>query len=147
MANFYGSARSNYFKVKDEATFLLWAKSVPGLGVWSQKNEAGEQEHGVYSDDGDSGCWPSCRELDDNHPDYEESDCGRVDIDLTQELSEHLLEGQVAVLMEAGAEKLRYVTGSAVAVDHTGKTVTIFLSDIYKLAHEAFGVRPNGAEY
>jgi hypothetical protein len=147
MANFHGSARSNYFKVKNEAEFMRWVNSVPGLGAWSKRDDDGEQTHAVYSDDGDHGCWPHCRELDEDHPDYDESDCGSVYIDLTQELSGHLLEGQVAVLMEAGAEKLRYITGSALAVDCTGKTVAVELRDIYQLAEAAFGVRPDDAEH
>lgn len=39
---------------------------------------------------------------------YDEETDGYVDIDLAKELAEHLAEGQVAILMECGAEKLRY---------------------------------------
>jgi molybdopterin biosynthesis enzyme len=46
----------------------------------------------------------------------------------------HLHDEDVAVLMEAGAEKLRYVSGWAVAVNSKGDLVEIGLSDIYEKA-------------
>lgn len=124
MANWYGTARSNYFLVKNPEVFTTWAAAL-NLEVF-------EQGHlfGIGSYEG----WPSSI--------YDEEADEDTEIYLPQELSAHLQEGQVAVLMEAGAEKLRYVTGSAIAVSWTGKIVTIYLEDIYKKASEAFGV-PN----
>ena len=78
---------------------------------------------------------------------YDEETDDYVDIDLTKELAEHLAEGQVAVLMECGAEKLRFITGFATAVSWTGETVRISLDDIYQKAQEAFGVEPSRASY
>lgn len=128
MSSWYGTARSNYFKVKDAEAFREWAKRLPDLGVWDK----GDGVFGVYGDDCDSGGWPSYIENDEGENDE--------DFDLLAALAEHLLPGEVAVLMEAGAEKMRYVTGYAQAVDHTGKVVQVGLSDIYDKAKSAFGV-------
>jgi len=42
--------------------------------------------------------------------------------------------------MEIGAEKLRYLTGVAIAVKHNGRVVEVTLSDIYRKAARAFRV-------
>ena len=39
MANWYGTARSNYFQVKDKDAFLKWADG-RGLGVFKNKESA-----------------------------------------------------------------------------------------------------------
>ena len=126
MANWYGTARSNYFRVKDAEVFVQWAKR-RGLGVF--KIERGADIFAIHGGDstGD-GSWPSY-DLDEDS-----------EIDLVRELAEHLPKGQVAVLMEIGAEKLRYLTGVAIAVNHKGRVVQLTLSDIYYKAARAFRV-------
>lgn len=62
-------------------------------------------------------------------------------------VAEHLADGEVAVFISAGADKLRYVSGSAIAIDNTLKTVDIYLSQIYDKAKEAFGRDVEPAEY
>jgi hypothetical protein len=59
---------------------------------------------------------------------------------LVTELAQHLPKGQIAVLMEIGAEKLRYLTGVAIAVNHKGRVVELTLSDIYRKASRIFRV-------
>lgn len=135
MANWYGTARSNYFRVKDADKFKAWVESIQGLGMWERTNEPGL--FGIYSDDGDSGGWPSWRPDD---PEYEE-------VDLVGELVEHLAEGEVAILMEAGAEKLRYISGYAIAVNHKGEQISVSLADIYQLARATWGIEPTDASY
>ena len=126
MANWYGSARSNYFRVKDSDAFLKWADS-RGLGVF--KNDESPDPFEIYGGEstGD-GSWPS----DDVEGDRE--------FDLVDELAQHLPKGQIAVLMEIGAEKLRYLTGVAIAVNHKGRVVELTLSDIYRKASRTFRV-------
>ena len=131
MANFNGTARSNYFKVKDVEAFKAWVETIPDLVCWER-----EGLYAIRSEDFDTGCWPSTR--------YDDED---EDLNLTGELAEHLAEGEVAVLMEAGAEKLRYISGWAVAVNHKGEEVSISLYNIYDLAEKTFGVRPTDASY
>jgi hypothetical protein len=57
MANWYGSARSNYFRVKDRDAFLKWADG-RGLGVF--RNEESRDLFAIYGGEstGD-GSWPS----------------------------------------------------------------------------------------
>jgi hypothetical protein len=126
MANWYGSARSNYFRVKDKDAFLKWADS-RGLGVF--KNEESTDLFAIYGGENtDDGSWPS----------YDVE--GDTEIDLVTELAQHLPKGQVAVLMEIGAEKLRYLTGVAIAVNHKGRVIELTLSDIYRKAARSFHV-------
>jgi hypothetical protein len=129
MANWYGTARSNCFRVKDKDAFLKWADG-RGLGVF--KNEENADLFAIYGGEStDDGSWPS----------YDvESD---TEIDLVAELAQHLPNGQIAVLMEIGAEKLRYLTGVAIAVNHKGRVVELTLSDIYRKASRAFQIPEN----
>jgi hypothetical protein len=140
MANYYASARSNYFQVKDPDAFRKWVWSVGGLGLWEKGTGEGEVlMFGIYDNGGDACGWPSWAIDEETGLD--------VEVDLAGNLAEHLQEGSVAVLMEAGAEKLRYVTGYAFAVNHKGETVHISLSDIYALAAEKLGAMPTEAVY
>jgi len=128
MTNWYGSSRSNYFRVKDCEAFLQWAEK-RGLGVF--KSESHAEYFAIYSADNDSGSWPSY-DMDDD-----------TEIDLVAELAQHLPKGQVAILMEVGAEKLRYLTGVAIAVNHKGCAAVVSLDDIYRKAARTFRVPEN----
>lgn len=136
MANWYGTARSNYFRVKDRDAFLKWAEK-RGLGVFESSEDAGL--FAIHSGDStDGGSWPSY--------DVEKD----TEVDLVRELAEHLPNGQVAVLVEVGAEKLRYLTGQAIAINAKGRVVEVTLSDIYRKAARGFRVPESGitrAEY
>jgi hypothetical protein len=135
MANWCGTARSNHFRVKDEFAFRAWAGAL-GLDVVESSGSPGlfSVFPGKTSEDGD---WPSSRLREagnDFDRDEEES------VDFFAELSEHLADGQVAVLMTAGSEKSAYITGVAVAVNALGKHVEVSLNDIYVKAAERFCV-------
>ena len=56
MADWYGSARSNYFLVKDEDKFRKWAESICGLEVVKDK----EGRVGLLSEE-EKGGWPRWR--------------------------------------------------------------------------------------
>jgi hypothetical protein len=128
MANYYGSARSNYFRVKDGEAFKKWAASL-GLDVLeSSQKRGGEPQYAMTPIGTDDGGWPSWRFEDENGQAVDE------ELDLAQELSRHLHDDDVVVLMESGAEKLRYVSGWAVAVNSKGDRVQLTLSDIYEAA-------------
>jgi hypothetical protein len=125
MANWYGTARSNYFRVKDKDAFLKWADS-RGLGVFTSEESA--DLFAIHGGGTDDGSWPS----------YDME--GDTEIDIVVELAPHLPRGQIAVLMEIGAEKLRYLTGVAIAVNHKGRVVDLTLNDIYRKAARSFHV-------
>lgn len=166
MADWFGSARSNYFRVKDEKKFREWASSC-GLTVASSKdpyrmvlNDAKPEDEplfAVYPDDSsDFGGWPSQRFVegppvpDDDTGVMEQEDGDFVDLDITEELAQHLPEGEVAILMEIGNEKLRYLTGWATAVrvkDGKPEFLPINLNDIYSRVTADWGVVPTKAEY
>ncbi len=135
MANWYGTARTNYFMVKDAAAFKAWVDSLPSCVLIENDDGA----FGFYVDSEDSGGFPSER--------YDEANDDYVDIDLADELVPHLADGEVAILMEAGAEKARYITGYALAVAWDGRNTSVDLCDIYDKAQTEFGVKPNEARY
>lgn len=126
MANYYGSARSNYFQVKDKEAFVAHCERL-SLGVWDdQKDDQKDGRVGVYGED--EGGWPS------SYWDEEAND--DVEFDVVEEIQKHLADGEVCILMEAGAEKLRYVAGTAVAFNNKGDLKEINLGQIYDLAKE-----------
>lgn len=130
MANYYATARSNYFAVKDEKAFREWAEQI-GLTILepdhSTKVADGIPRFGITPGDcDDSGGWPTSL--------YNEETDDFDDIDVSDELAPHLCDGEVAILMEVGNEKLRYVSGDAVAVNNKGESKYLNLDDIYKVA-------------
>ncbi len=155
MANYVGAARSNYFRVKDEETFLAWVETLPGVSAQrdtpaSLPPDAEDHPHPYYTllaDDTDGSGWPFQRVVEKTcgpkgcgqagcgggSPDEDCQEAREEDeeIDLPAELAEHLAEGQVAVLEEAGAQKLVYLFAHAVAVNEKGETMHLDLSDIY----------------
>jgi len=82
--------------------------------------------YGILVDSGDCGGFPSFS--------YDEKTGDDFEIDLVTLVGEHLAEGEVAIFMEAGAEKLRYVIGWAQAINWKGEIKTISLTDIYDIA-------------
>jgi hypothetical protein len=142
MANYYATARSNYFAVKDEQAFREWAGRL-GLTVLEpdhrDKSADGIRRFGIApgaSDD--NGSWPDST--------YD-ADADELDeFDLTEELAPHLADDEVAVLMEVGNEALRYITGTAVAVNSRGRTATVSLDTIYRAARK-LGPNITRAEY
>jgi hypothetical protein len=132
MANWYGSARSNYVRVKDRDAFLQWAQSVPDIKV--------VEREGTFAllAAGDDGGWPSFRTSEDQ--DDEE-------IDLPAEIAVHLAQGEVCIFQEVGAENLRYLSGSALAVNAAGETLRVSIDDIYTLVHERWNLNPSETNY
>lgn len=130
MANWIGTSRSNYIKVKDADAFKRDMEAMQ-LAVFAK---SGGDAFCVVSrtDDGD---WPNI-DLD-----AEES------FDIEARIAPHMQEGEICVLMSVGAEGEKYVSGYAIAFDHTGDTIGIELSDIYQFAEQKFGKRPDKAEY
>lgn len=122
MANYYSSARTNYFRVKDVDAFNAWAKEYED----NYRVEVVDKED-TFSIlfDNESGV-PTSREVDGS---YDE-------IDFMDELSKHLADDEVAILHQAGAEKLRYINGYAIAVNNKSERRVISLDDIYTFAKE-----------
>jgi hypothetical protein len=122
MANYCATARSNYFRVKDDTASEGWCN---GLHLEFAKNQ--EREYAILGIQ-DEGGWPSSRVDPESHD--------VVEIEFEQELAGHLADDYVAVLMEAGHEASRYVTGRAIAINTKGEIKSIHLDQIYELAKE-----------
>ena len=136
MANWIGTARTNYFRVKDVAAFKTWAAGA-GLGVFER-----DGRYGLYSEV-EHGAWPA------NVLDAAAIDNDRA-FDLVPELNPHVGEGEIVVCIEAGAENIRYITGEAIAFKASAgrpDKITVTLDDIYELAHALWGERPALAEF
>lgn len=128
MANYVAVARSTYFRVKDEASFRSTIADIPDLGLYEHTTAAGIKEFAIHAADSDSGGWPQY--FVDDVPDEDEP------LDLTQILAPHLAEDSIAVLMEIGNEKMRYLGGHAVAVDSNGEVEHVDLNDIFQAASQ-----------
>jgi hypothetical protein len=126
MANYYATARSNYFRVKDGTVFEAWCRTLD-LEFWTKHYEDVGDCYAISADTGGSGAWP---DYDSEHD---------REFDLTAELAKHLDPRDIAVLMEVGSEKLRYLIGVAIAVHHSGRAIRIDLDEIYDRAIGAFG--------
>jgi len=130
MSNYCATARSNYFAVKDEAAFRQWAERLELkilIPTGTPNPNDGVPRFGITpGDDIDFGGWPVFCRIGDSGE--------NEDIDIHEELSAHLADGEVAVLMEIGNEKLRYVTGTAIAINNKGESVRVDLEAIYAAA-------------
>jgi hypothetical protein len=153
--NWYGSARSNYFRVKDLTDFQKFCdENVPGAEiVHHDENESGTYKM-VGVDDREmppvevhpltallfreEGGLPTQIEIDDTEYEF-------IDV-----ISTHLVKGEVAIFMESGAEGMRYVSGHAIAVTWDGRTEYVSLNDIYDKAAAMLGIDArlvSGCEY
>lgn len=135
MANYYGVARTNYFAVKDAEAFKNEMANY-AVEVITRKGEDGVTLYGLMDTDSDGGGWnwSYVAELEGEDGEIIETD---LEIDWTEVFARHLVDGWVAILMETGAEKYRYVSGYALAVNSKGESHEINLSrDIAKLALE-----------
>jgi hypothetical protein len=136
MANYYATFRSNYFRVRDLTEFKNLCESY-NLTVLYEKD--GSELVGIASGvDSDDGAMPDMK--------YNEQSDEFEYADLVGDLYPLLLEGEVAVLMEVGAEKLRYVVGYAIAFNNKGETKELGLNQIYDLA-KTLGSNCTVAEY
>ena len=135
MANYYGVARTNYFAVKDAEAFKDEMANY-AVEVITREGEDGVTLYGLMDTDSDGGGWnwSYVAELEDEDGEIIETD---LEIDWVEVFARHLVDGWVAILVETGAEKYRYVSGYALAVNSKGESREINLSrDIDKLARE-----------
>lgn len=131
MSNYYGKARTNYFRVDPDkrAAFDAFAAKYK-VEVLEEDGETGRVAlcPGDYTDDGSFPGYDPALEAEGKDP----------DICFIELLSAFLAPGSVAILMETGHDKLRYLGGYAIAIDHTGHQVDVGLNEIYKRAEAAF---------
>lgn len=126
MASWSGAARSNWVRVAD----LEGLKK--SLDNWSiSVQEDGDGRVAFFST---VGGWPS----------FSEDETGdEIEFTFSEVVMPYIAEGEVLVVMEAGYERLRYLTGVAAAFVRRGDTVenkVVELFDIYEKAASAFAV-------
>jgi hypothetical protein len=127
MANWYGAARSNYVEIKD----IDGLKKAIGTFDINVIEAARKGFVCFLGGEGSDGAWPSYS-IDDEGNELEFS--------FAEHVVPYMAPNQVLITMEAGAEKLRYITGYAEAYHSDGRVVAVSLYDIYALAEKEFGV-------
>lgn len=121
MSNYLCSCRTSFFRVKSAEKFLAWASDILEI---SARIETEGKHMGlavILGNDPDGGGWP-CQRFNEKKDEFEE-------YDFFGELSAHLAKGWSVILMEAGAERLRYIIAQAVVVDWRGKVKVIDAGD------------------
>lgn len=73
-----------------------------------------------------------CDVCEEPRPEHPED--GTLHESISELVSAHLVEQDVAVFMEVGFEKMRYLSGVTLAINHKGEIRTLDLNDIYGLA-------------
>lgn len=130
MANWYGSARTNYVRIKD----------MPGL---EQALEPFGVRIGHHPSHDDFVCLDTSGSEDGDFPSYAIDEDGKeYEFSFEEHVVPYLAEGQVLIATSAGAEKLRYITGWAGAYAWDGRTHFINISQIAEEAAKAFGMDP-----
>lgn len=115
MANWYGTCRSNYVRVRDPDAFRKL------LGEYPLRIIEKDGRLGFVSED-DSG-------IPERYTDDMEDEPISI---LDEPWTEILAEGEVLIVQEVGAEKSRYVTGRAWAYCQNGDTNFVDLYEIYE---------------
>lgn len=137
MANYYGKTRSNYFFVKDVEAFKTELSKYPVEIIEQEKD--GKTLYGFIDRDIDGA----------GNVEYyfdEETNNNSEDLDWSDFFKRHLADGWVAIIVETGSEKYRYLVGNAVAYNNKGEEIAISLEDIYTLAGQ-LGNNITRAEY
>lgn len=123
MANYTAWFRSNYFAVKDAAHFKQYCDAFR-LTMITQV-EANQTLYGFLNEEHEGGI-PITR-YNAAIDDWEE-------VDMFAALATHLVADHVAIVIEVGFEKLRYLVGKAYAVNATGKMIEVNIDEIYARA-------------
>lgn len=114
MANYVGTFRSNYFGVKDADAFQQFCEK-HNLEFIEKDSRYGFLMHpdteGGFSISG----WDSEAE---------------EETDILTEIAEHLATDQVAIIIEVGQEKMRYLVGHAWLVNADGEQKFLDLTDL-----------------
>ena len=125
MANYYEASRSNYFAVKNLEAFKTAIEMFP-IEIVSREEKDGEILVGLLGDYENGFAWTY----------YDEDTEDDVEIVWEDIFKEHLADDSVAIFMGTGSEKLRYLSGWAVAYNNKGETRSVDLSSIYELGKE-----------
>jgi len=114
MANYEAKFRSNYFEVNDAEAFQAFCER-HNLELIEKENRFGflmsNSTEGGFSNNG----WDTEAE---------------EDTDVLGELCQLLAQGQVAIILEVGNEKMRYLNAQAWVINSEGKSKHLDLTDL-----------------
>lgn len=127
MSDWYGGSRTNYVKIKD-MDGLKKALEPFDLEIVEDRDSPNSIALLPNSEYGD---WPTWAYTEDGE---------EIELDPVGHICPFMEEGQVLVIMEAGAERLRYISGWAQAFTWDGRFVEVSLHQIYEKAAQEFGV-------
>lgn len=113
MADFYATSRSNYVLVKDVKAAI---ESLKDFDIPIHRHPTNSNATML------AGC--------NYYGTFNFSYTDEIYLDLTKWCKEHLVEGQVLVLVSAGAEKLRYVSAWAEAYTWKGEAISVDMLDV-----------------
>lgn len=127
MADYVAKVRSNYFGIKNEDAWQAFCDrfDFTNIMVWDKVKK--RNLYGFVDNTGGGGL-PSVV-LDPATDEY-------VDANFQSELAQHLLDGEVAIVIEVGATKLAHLTGFAFAVNSKGEQRQVSLAEIYEEAKD-----------
>lgn len=125
MANYYGYGRTNYFAVKDEQAFREDIGKTFVELLERKTEEDGQTLFGFLQDDLDT--WYAI-EADD--------ETGEPEVTWAEFFQKHLADGWVAIIMEVGHEKYRFLNGTATAYNNKGEERFIDIGKIVELGLE-----------
>ena len=136
MSDYICTVRSNYFHVKDPASFRDFMGRVHGsvdfISLWQAQDEEGRPVFG-FAPYGSTAGLKNAEADDDDLLDE-----GAYD-EFIQGLQEHVAEGDAVILMETGHEKLCYVTGAAIILTSSGQEYLSLVELAAKRASEMLG--------
>lgn len=112
MANYECTVRTNYFHVKDEEAFRKLMEGIVseyGIELFEKNDPEGEKLFGFGSF---SSLYGICKDSAEDDDEYDEKEV------LYQKLQSCVAEDDAVIILTAGNEHLRYVTGDAVCITH-----------------------------
>lgn len=112
MANYECTVRTNYFHVKDEEAFRKLMEGIVseyGIELFEKNDPEGEKLFGFGSY---GSLYGICEDSEEDDDEYDEKEV------LYQKLQSCVTEDDAVIILTAGNEHLRYVTGDAVCITH-----------------------------
>jgi len=141
MADWAGHARSNYFRVKDQDAFADLCEKWNLTFIVDKETP----ERVGFICENEFGNLPSYR-MEEKETDDRVIEVEYDFDDFLDEIASHLKDEEVAIMIECGAEKLRYLTGIAYAINNKREAVSVSLDDIYENA-KTLGTNITDASY
>lgn len=134
MANWYGTARTNYVKVQD---FEGLKNSLQKFDITIEKHPL-QEAYACLIPSTEDGDFPSYV--------WDEDTDKEVSFSFEDDVMPYIEEDEVLVMQVAGAEKHRYISGYSAAFVRTGsdvESVHVNMNEIYDKAAQAFGIQQN----